>query len=80
MIIPADNVKDLKEIPDNIKAHLDIKPVRWIDEVLGYALNGYPNQLPGRKKKLKAKSKGVAMQGSASSAKKFRKGDRARTH
>ena len=33
VLIPEGNVRDLKEIPDNIKADLDIKPVRWIDEV-----------------------------------------------
>ncbi len=33
VIIPEENVRDLKEIPANIKADLDIKPVKWIDEV-----------------------------------------------
>ncbi len=42
VIIPSENVKDLKDIPDNIKKDLDIKPVRWIDEVFGYALRSYP--------------------------------------
>ncbi len=73
VIIPAENVKDLKEIPDNIKKDLDIKPVRWIDEVLSYALNGYPERLPAKSKRLKA-----AMV--ASSAKKPRKGEGARAH
>lgn len=41
VIIPIENVKDLKEIPDNIKQDLVIKPVRWIDEVLNAALQGY---------------------------------------
>ncbi|MBV8801396.1 MAG: endopeptidase La, partial [Gammaproteobacteria bacterium] len=53
VIIPAENVKDLKEIADNIKNDLDIKPVRWIDEVLSFALNGYPERLPVKNKKLK---------------------------
>lgn len=53
VLIPAENVKDLKEIPDNIKKDLDIKPVRWIDEVFTYALNGYPERLPARGKKTK---------------------------
>lgn len=54
VLIPEENMKDLKEIPDNIKKDLNIKPVRWIDEVLTYALSGYPNRLPGKNKKLKA--------------------------
>lgn len=38
IIIPDENVRDLKEIPDNIKASLEIIPVKWIDEVLDIAL------------------------------------------
>ena len=38
VLIPEDNAKDLPEIPDNIKAHLKISPVRWIDQVLDLAL------------------------------------------
>ena len=74
VIIPAENVKDLKEIPDNIKKDLDIKAVRWIDEVLSYALNGYPQRLPikSRKRRLKA----VILAGN----KKVRKGERVRAH
>ena len=41
VIIPDENQRDLKEIPDNIKADVDIKPVKWIDEVLDIAL-AYP--------------------------------------
>jgi ATP-dependent Lon protease len=42
VLIPADNEKDLVEIPDNIKANLTIKPVHWIDEVLAVALQYVP--------------------------------------
>ncbi|MDP4597996.1 MAG: endopeptidase La [Pseudomonadales bacterium] len=42
VIIPDENRRDLKEIPDNIKADLDIKPVKWIDEVLQLALQRMP--------------------------------------
>ena len=42
VIIPADNERDLTEIPDNIKADLEIVPVRWIDEVLQHALQYQP--------------------------------------
>ncbi len=46
MIIPEENVRDLKEIPDNIKQDLQIKPVKWIDEVLQIALQYAPEPLP----------------------------------
>ena len=49
VIIPADNERDLKEIPDNIKADLDIIPVRWIDQVLEHALQYQPTPLSGDK-------------------------------
>ncbi len=42
VVIPAENEKDLVEIPDVIKKKLDIKPVRWIDEVLKIALRRMP--------------------------------------
>ncbi|SDG55121.1 ATP-dependent proteinase. Serine peptidase. MEROPS family S16 [Onishia taeanensis] len=38
VLIPEENRRDLKEVPDNIKEALDIRPVRWIDEVLEVAL------------------------------------------
>jgi ATP-dependent Lon protease len=41
-MIPDENRKDLVEIPDNIKGKLDIRPVRWIDEVLEIALTARP--------------------------------------
>ncbi|NQV71003.1 MAG: endopeptidase La [Pseudohongiella sp.] len=45
VIIPADNERDLAEIPDNIKADLEIVPVRWIDQVLEHALQYQPTAL-----------------------------------
>ncbi|WP_040556722.1 S16 family serine protease, partial [Reinekea blandensis] len=45
VIIPEENVRDLKEIPDNIKNELDIRPVSWIDEVLDIALEQKPEAL-----------------------------------
>jgi ATP-dependent Lon protease len=74
VIIPSENEKDLKEIPDNIKADLIIKPVRWIDEVFTLALNGYPAGLPSKSKSKKLKTLVSAAQ------KKSRKGDRDRAH
>jgi ATP-dependent Lon protease len=38
VIIPDENKKDLAEMPDNILESMDIRPVRWIDEVLDIAL------------------------------------------
>ena len=45
IIIPEENERDLREIPDNIKADLSIKPVKWIDEVLDLALQFPPTAL-----------------------------------
>ena len=42
VLIPEENRRDLKEIPDNIKADLEIKPVKWIDQVLEVALVEQP--------------------------------------
>ena len=46
VLIPEENVKDLAEIPDNIKNHLEIVPVKWIDKVLEFALEKMPEPLP----------------------------------
>jgi len=46
VLIPQENVKDLAEIPDNIKNRLDIHPVKWIDQVLEMALEHKPEPLP----------------------------------
>lgn len=47
VLIPQQNVKDLTEIPANIKNHLDIRPVKWIEEVLEYALERMPEPNDG---------------------------------
>ncbi len=44
VLIPSENERDLVEIPRNIKKNLDIRPVRWIDEVLQVALTDAPEQ------------------------------------
>jgi len=49
VLIPEENRKDLTEIPDNVKENLDIKPVRWIDEVLDEALVHAPKPLADAK-------------------------------
>ncbi len=46
VLIPEENVKDLAEIPDNIKNKLEIVPVKWIDKVLEVALERQPDPLP----------------------------------
>lgn len=45
VLIPEQNVKDLVEIPDNIKNKLDIHPVKWIDQVLELALERLPEPI-----------------------------------
>ena len=42
VLIPKDNVKDLEEIPENVKTGLTIHPVKWIDEVLTLGLESQP--------------------------------------
>jgi len=46
VLIPEENVKDLQDIPENVKNHLEIVPVRWIDQVLEFALESMPVPLP----------------------------------
>ncbi len=46
VIIPEENVKDLQDIPENVKNHLEIVPVKWIDQVLEIALQSLPQPLP----------------------------------
>jgi ATP-dependent Lon protease len=48
VLIPEENVKDLVEIPDNIKNKLEIVPVKWIDKVLEVALERQPDALAER--------------------------------
>ncbi|MDG1683372.1 MAG: endopeptidase La [Luminiphilus sp.] len=45
VIIPHENERDLQEVPDNIKENLEIRPVKWIDEVLSIALEYSPEPL-----------------------------------
>ncbi|MGK0342080.1 MAG: ATP-dependent Lon protease [Candidatus Azotimanducaceae bacterium] len=51
VLIPDENQRDLKEIPDNIKGELIIHAVKWIDEVLEFALQRKPEPLPDEPKK-----------------------------
>ncbi|GAA0425339.1 endopeptidase La [Cocleimonas flava] len=45
VLIPAENEKDLADVPDNVKKGLSIKPVKWIDEVLEIALESMPEEI-----------------------------------
>ncbi len=46
VLIPEENAKDLQEIPENVKNNLEIVPVKWIDQVLDFALETAPQPLP----------------------------------
>jgi ATP-dependent Lon protease len=61
VLIPEENKKDLVEIPKNVKDKLDIRPVRWIDQVLDVALTHQPEPLedaPAKDAPKVAKAKG----------------------
>jgi ATP-dependent Lon protease len=74
VLIPSENKRDLAEIPENIKDQLDIRPVKWIDEVLELALKHMPVS--------KEKSKSVTEIAGKVVANKGKKGkqDRVRHH
>ena len=55
VVIPHDNLKDLKEIPDNIKQDIEIIPAKWIDEVLQVALQYMPKPLTEEGEEIVAK-------------------------
>jgi ATP-dependent Lon protease len=61
VLIPDENTKDLAEIADNIKEKLDIRPVKWIDEVLQVALTHMPVPTPAPEAKPTETSMPVAM-------------------
>ncbi len=55
VIIPEENLRDLKDIPENIRQDLQIKAVKWIDEVLQIALQYAPEPLPDAAPEMVAK-------------------------
>ncbi|MDQ3060222.1 MAG: endopeptidase La [Pseudomonadota bacterium] len=61
VLIPAENAKDLQEIPDNVKAGLEIIPVKWIDQVLQVALERQPVPLTEEEAALVAATTTVAV-------------------
>jgi ATP-dependent Lon protease len=54
VLIPEENAKDLQDIPENVKSHLEIIPVKWIDKVLEIALATPPQPLPEEEPKPEA--------------------------
>ena len=61
VLIPQENAKDLQEIPDNVKAGLEIIPVKWIDQVLQVALERQPIPLTDEEVALIAAAASVAV-------------------
>ncbi|MCC5863558.1 MAG: endopeptidase La [Wenzhouxiangella sp.] len=59
VLIPAENEKDLAEIPERIKKDLEIRPVTWIDEVLELALVQQPSAGDAGKEPVSSKKEGV---------------------
>jgi len=60
VMIPEENVKDLAEIPENVKSQIEIVPVKWIDKVLEVALERQPEALPEEEAKVEAKPETAA--------------------
>jgi len=64
VLIPEENRRDLADIPKNIKSQLDIRPVKWIDEVLTVALQHMPVPLPEEGESISGKDKEEPAKGS----------------
>ncbi|WP_421864105.1 endopeptidase La [Motiliproteus sp.] len=63
VLIPDENLRDLKEIPDNIKQELEIIPVKWIDEVLAIALAYQPKPAKSQSEKTVSEEKKTTKSG-----------------
>ncbi|MEH0165163.1 endopeptidase La [Roseateles microcysteis] len=61
VMIPEENVKDLQDIPENVKNQLEIVPVRWIDRVLEVALESMPSPLPDEEPAVAAKAEAAVV-------------------
>lgn len=70
VLIPEENVKDLAEIPDNVKNGLEIIPVKWIDQVLKYALERQPEPFSEEEIAAAAAARANADQGAGKGAAK----------
>ncbi len=63
VLIPEENTRDLVDIPKNIKQSLDIRPVRWIDDVLAVALQHMPDPVPQENETAKPRSRAKSGKG-----------------
>jgi ATP-dependent Lon protease len=72
VLIPDENTKDLADIPQNIKDSLEIKPVKWIDEVLQVALTSMPAPLGSAGEPSRGNDKGRARRAGKRSSKQVR--------
>jgi len=61
VLIPEENMKDLVEVPDEIKSRIEIRPVRWIEQVLDTALERAPIPLPPEEKASEKKAEDPEM-------------------
>jgi len=68
VLIPADNEKDLPEIPKNIKDKLKIVPVKWIDEVIALSLQHVPTPEEGDERRVVDRDKIKAEEGEKTEA------------
>jgi ATP-dependent Lon protease len=66
VLIPDENTRDLTEIPENIKENLDIRPVKWIDEVFEVALSRMPEPLDEIEKEVVKSGEGQTAESSNS--------------
>ena len=73
MLIPEENQRDLADIPKNIKQNLEIRPVKWIDEVWQIALKRMPEALP-------AENEPPVADVGRTATRKTKKGNQLRTH
>ncbi len=69
VVIPEENERDLVDLPKNIKQNLDIRPVRWIDEVLEIALVSQPSPVAGKSRESETTAKSASKGGAKSGRK-----------
>ena len=70
VIIPAENEKDLKEIPENVKSNLEIVSVKWMDEVLALGLESIPVAKSTTRKSGKTKESSASQNGNSAGKKR----------
>jgi len=80
VIIPAENEKDLKEIPQNVKSNLDIVSVKWMDEVLALGLESVPDAKSSTRKSGRSKESSVPQNSSTPRKKREEISEGVKTH